>query len=119
MDFVSPHEDRADMRNMIFEGKALIRRLVKMCAESPALPSMCILFPFMVLPLTTSTEERSLGIHVFYKPECHECYNVPGFIDSQDDTIEYPRTSYWERTRRFYGSVDSGFHTYVLFLHLF
>jgi hypothetical protein len=28
------------MRNMIFEGKALIRRLVKMCAESPALPSM-------------------------------------------------------------------------------
>lgn len=43
MDFVSPHEDRASMRNMIFEGKALIRRLITMCAESPALPSMCTL----------------------------------------------------------------------------
>ncbi|OQE13379.1 hypothetical protein PENFLA_c049G09106 [Penicillium flavigenum] len=94
MDFVSPHEDRGDMRNMIFEGKALIRRLVKMCAESPALPN-----------------ERILGIHVFYKPECPESYDVPGFAASQDDTVEYPGTSYWERTRRFYGSVDSGFHT--------
>ncbi|KAJ5393268.1 uncharacterized protein N7487_010909 [Penicillium crustosum] len=74
MDFVSPHEDRASMRNMIFEGKALIRRLRTMCAESPPLPN-----------------ERSLGIH--------------------DNTIEYSRTLYWERTRRFYGSVDSGFHT--------
>ncbi|KGO59732.1 DNA-binding HORMA [Penicillium expansum] len=94
MDFVSPHEDRASMRNMIFEGKALIRRLITMCAESPALPN-----------------ERSLGIHVFYKPECPASYDVHGFADSQDDTIEYPRTSYWERTRRFYGSIDSGFHT--------
>ncbi|KAJ5203406.1 hypothetical protein N7449_005485 [Penicillium cf. viridicatum] len=75
-------------------GKALIRRLRTMCAESPPLPN-----------------ERSLGIHVFYKPECPESYDVPGFADSQDNTIEYPRTSYWERTRRFYGSVDSGFHT--------
>ncbi|KGO55709.1 DNA-binding HORMA [Penicillium expansum] len=94
MDFVSPHEDRASMRNMIFEGKALIRRLITMCAESPALPN-----------------ERSLGIHVFYKPECPASYDVHGFADSQDDTIEYPRASYWERTRRFYGSIDSGFHT--------
>lgn len=39
-----------------------------------------------------------------------------GFADSQDDTIEYPRASYWERTRRFYGSIDSGFHTYVSLL---
>ncbi|KUM60250.1 hypothetical protein ACN42_g6885 [Penicillium freii] len=94
MDFVSPHEDRASMRNMAFEGKALIRRLRTMCAQSPPLPN-----------------ERSLGIHVFYKPECPGSYDVPGFADSQDNTIEYPRTSYWERTRRFYGSVDSGFHT--------
>ncbi|CAG8282406.1 unnamed protein product, partial [Penicillium nalgiovense] len=94
MDFVSPQEDRADMRNMIFEGNALIRRLVKMCDESPALPN-----------------KRSLGIHVFYKSECPRSYNVPGFAASQDDTVEYPRTSYWERTKRFYGSVDSGFHT--------
>ncbi|KAJ6149031.1 hypothetical protein N7471_000230 [Penicillium samsonianum] len=94
MDFVSPHDDRANMRNMIFDGKALIRRLRTMCAESPALPN-----------------ERSLGIHVFYKPECPGPYDMPGFVDSQDDTIKYPRTSYWERTRRFYGSVDSGFHT--------
>ncbi|CAI7593329.1 unnamed protein product [Penicillium viridicatum] len=94
MDFVSPHEDRASMRNMAFEGKALIRRLRTMCAQSPPLPN-----------------ERSLGIHVFYKPECPGSYDVPGFADSQDSTIEYPRTSYWERTRRFYGSVDSGFHT--------
>ncbi|KAJ5043392.1 hypothetical protein NUH16_000181 [Penicillium rubens] len=94
IDFVSPLEDRADMRNMIFEGKALIRRLVKMCAESPALPN-----------------ERSLGIHVFYISECPGSYDVPGFAASQDDTVEYPRTSYWERTRRFIGSVDSGFHT--------
>lgn len=43
MDFVSPHEDRASMRNMVFEGKALIRRLRTMCAESPPLPSMCTL----------------------------------------------------------------------------
>ncbi|KGO73304.1 Zinc finger, FYVE/PHD-type [Penicillium italicum] len=95
MDFVSPHEDRANMRNRIFEGKSLIRRLSKMCAESPALPN-----------------ERSLGIHVFYKPECPGSYDMHGFSDSQDDTIEYPRTSYWER-RRFYGKVDSGFHTRV------
>ncbi|CAI7635949.1 unnamed protein product [Penicillium palitans] len=93
MDFVSPHEDRASMRNMVFEGKALIRRLRTMCAESPPLPN-----------------ERSLGIHVFYKTQCPGSYDVPGFADSQDNTIGYPRTSYWERTRRFYGSVDSGFH---------
>ncbi|KAJ5941974.1 hypothetical protein N7516_002142 [Penicillium verrucosum] len=94
MDFVSPVEDRASMRNMIFEGKALIRRLRTMCAQSPPLPNEC-----------------SLGIHVFHKPECPGSYDMPGFADSQDNTIEYPRTSYWERTRRFYGSVDSGFHT--------
>ncbi|KAJ5597403.1 DNA-binding HORMA [Penicillium hordei] len=85
MDFFSPYEDRARMRNMIFEGKALIRPTVE--------------------------NNRSLGIHVFYKPECSRSYDVPGFADFQDNTIEYPRTSYWETTRRFYGSVDSDFHT--------
>ncbi|KAJ5823574.1 DNA-binding HORMA [Penicillium robsamsonii] len=83
------------MRNMIFEGKAL-RRLSTMCAEIPALP-----------------DERSLGIHIFYKLECPASYDIPGLTGSQDDTIEYPRTSYWKRTRRFYGSVDSGFHSYI------
>ncbi|KAJ5503949.1 DNA-binding HORMA [Penicillium fimorum] len=94
MDLISPNDERARMRNMIFEGKTLLRRLSTMCAESPALP-----------------DERSLGIHVFYKPECPGSYNIPGLTGSQDDTIEYPRTSYWKRTRRFHGSIDSGFHT--------
>ena len=75
--------------------------------------------PFLVLLLTSSIDERSLGIHVFYISECPGSYDVPGFAASQDDTVEYPRTSYWERTRRFIGSVDSGFHTYVLFLLLY
>ncbi|OQE02092.1 hypothetical protein PENSOL_c003G03998 [Penicillium solitum] len=93
-DFVSPHGDRASMRTMISKGKGLIRRLRTMCSENPPLPN-----------------ERSLGIHVFYTPECPGSYDMPGFADSRDNTIEYPRTSYRERTRRFYGSVDSGFHT--------
>jgi hypothetical protein len=52
MDFVSPIEDRASMRNMNFEGKALIRRLTTMCAERPALPSMYIIL--LLIPGVTT-----------------------------------------------------------------
>lgn len=62
MDFVSPQEDRADMRNMIFEGNALIRRLVKMCDESPALPSMCtLLLPIPGVITHEFTRQAQLG----------------------------------------------------------
>ncbi|KAJ5374627.1 DNA-binding HORMA, partial [Penicillium concentricum] len=56
-------------------------------------------------------DERSLGIHVFYKPECPGSYDILGLTGSLDGTIECPRTSYWKRMGRFYRSVDSGFHT--------
>ncbi|KAJ5779731.1 hypothetical protein N7457_007451 [Penicillium paradoxum] len=94
MDFVSIHDDRASMRSMILDAKALTRRLITLCTESPPLPN-----------------ERSLGVHIFYKPECPGLYDVSGFSDAQDDTIEYPQTAYWKRTTRFYGTIDSGFHT--------
>lgn len=54
-----------------------------------------------------------MGIHVFYKDECDDSYEIPGFDRVDDHTIGYPSAGDWRQVSRFCGTLDSGFYTYV------
>jgi hypothetical protein len=55
-----------------------------------------------------------MGIHVFYRDECDDSYEISGFARADDDTIGYPSAGDWRKVSRFCGTLDSGFHTYVV-----
>ncbi|OGE55621.1 hypothetical protein PENARI_c004G11363 [Penicillium arizonense] len=86
--------DKNAWRDVIRTGESLIRQLITMCARLPILPN-----------------QRYMGIHVFYRDECDDSYEIPGFARADDDTIGYPSAGDWGKVSRFCGTLDSGFHT--------
>ncbi|KAJ5769872.1 uncharacterized protein N7511_001923 [Penicillium nucicola] len=96
IDIVDIVGDKKAWRDVIRSGEALIRQLITMCARFPTLPN-----------------ERFMGIHVFYKDECDDSNEIPGFSRTavHDEHIGYPSTENWKKVSQFCGTLDSGYHT--------
>ncbi|KAJ5174321.1 DNA binding protein [Penicillium canariense] len=68
----------------------------------------------MLHKITVLADERTLGFHLLYTPDCPEVYQSHGFAETYDERISYPRLPSWTRTTVTCGGIDTGSYTATL-----